>query len=309
MNTKASQLVYFSKVELIDPKNPQRLDFVRARRSPALPEQIRTLIRSIQETEHVIGTVFLHSPNLRKKFFEDLHMAADMGLRGERFDVALGFDNLAEIKSDIADQFPAVRSYYWLRYGNMVLWCLVFLLLGGVAYYAAKKGLWGVSQADANGFPLMVALMIAALLIPVGVAIGLFLEYAFRVDTVITYERLQTINPARWDPLQRIVNTTISAYVLAAIMGFGIFQIGVSNVLLNDFMTTKPYLSLVVGFVAGFATPYVQDVIRQIRPTTRGGQPRTRIQRSVRPTDSGPNKIHQRAHRSGRPHVKRRTHR
>lgn len=269
----ASRPVYFIEVRLNDANNPRRLDLVRPRRAPALSEEMRTLMRGIREVARVIATVFVDCLELRKILFGELHVTAFGGLRGPDFDLASGFENLAEVKSNIADQFPAVRSYYWKRYGLFVLLSLaVALPLGVIVYALAANGLWNVPKPDEHGvYNAWVAVVIAALWIPVGVAVGLFLEYNSRVDTVITYERLQTINPARWDPFQRFINTTMLGYVLAAVMGIGIFQIGVSNVLLNEFFTSKPYLALVVGFVAGFATPYVQDIINQVRPTTRAG--------------------------------------
>jgi hypothetical protein len=263
--------VYYTKVELNDPENPTRLDMIRAPGSGSPPEALRLLTHEIQEVARTIVTVFADDHELRKSLFNELHVTADTGLRGPNYNVEAGLDNLAEVKNRIADQFPSVRTRFWKKYGFYVLVCVICLLpLGGAVYLLSE---WGGSliptrQSDGNYHPL-VTLLIALFWIPVGTALGLFLEYAYRVDTVIPFERLQSINPARWDPIQRFVNTVMSGYVLASLIGIGLFQVGVSSVLLNEAFTTKPYLALVIGFVAGFSSPYVQDLINQARPVVR----------------------------------------
>jgi hypothetical protein len=110
---------------------------------------------------------------------------------------------------------------------------------------------------------------------PVGVLIGLFVEFIFRVSDDVPYDQLRAINPGRWKPFQRAFNTVLVAYIFAAILAVGAFQVGVASVLLNDFIDKKPELSLAIGFVTGFAFPFVRDLVQQFRPTRRDGAARS----------------------------------
>ena len=95
-------------------------------------------------------------------------------------------------------------------------------------------------------------------------------NFVFRIDDkVFTFDELQSINPGRWKATQRLVNTIMTGYCFAGVMAIGAFQIGVATVLLNEFTTSRPYLSIVVGFVTGLAFPTVRDIVSQIRPVQK----------------------------------------
>ena len=142
---------------------------------------------------------------------------------------------------------------------------------GGLLYYAALAGLWTVPRPSNGQFFVFVSATIAILWIPFGVTLGAFLEFVFRVGDEISFDRLNSINPGRWNPIQRFVNTVITGYCFAAILGVGALQVGVANLLLNDFISTKPYLSLAIGLVTGMSYPYVRDIIYQFRPRGTSG--------------------------------------
>ena len=54
-----------------------------------------------------------------------------------------------------------------------------------------------------SGAPSGPAIALAAFLIPIGVAVGLFTEFVLRVNDDIPYEQLRAINPGRWQPIAR----------------------------------------------------------------------------------------------------------
>jgi hypothetical protein len=56
-------------------------------------------------------------------------------------------------------------------------------------------------------------------------------------------------------------------------LGVGAVQVGVSKILLNDFIPQQPALALVIGFVTGFAYPLVRDLVQQFRPVKRDATP------------------------------------
>ena len=199
-------------------------------------------------------------PTPRKGLFQALRDTADVGLVGARHSVNTGIDDLDYVKNHIADQFPVVRSYFWNQYLRFMAWGILLFAGGGIAY----------SQLPAEGaYPLALTIVISAFWIPFGILVGLFLEYAYRVDAEIPFDKLREINPGRWDPLQRFVNTVITGAVFAILLGTKVFTVGVGSLVLNDFVGKQPYLSLVIGFFTGFATPYVQDLIRQVRPANK----------------------------------------
>ena len=105
-----------------------------------------------------------------------------------------------------------------------------------------------------------------------GALAGLFTEFLFRVNDDIPYEQLRAINPGRWKPFERALNTMFIAGIFAGIPAADIIKVGVSNLLLNDFVS-KPYLLLVIGFVTGFAFPYVRDLVQRVRPVSRDTRP------------------------------------
>ena len=150
---------------------------------------------------------------------------------------------------------------------GFVLKAIAPLALGGLVYYAAENG--RLAPPPSESFHRLASGLIAFFWIPFGAALGLLLEFNFRVDSTITYEQLDSINLARWEPWQRFTNTVLVAYVFAAFIGFEIVRGGLGSILLDEFVKTKPILSLVIGFVTGFSGPYVQDIISRSHPESR----------------------------------------
>ena len=71
------------------------------------------------------------------------------------------------------------------------------------------------------------SLLLAVFLIPVGALAGLFVEFIFRVNDDIPYEQLRAINPGRWKPFERALNTVIVAFILAGILAADVIKVGV----------------------------------------------------------------------------------
>jgi hypothetical protein len=146
----------------------------------------------------------------------------------------------------------------------------ILLVVGIVCGALAGAVYWYALPARPGaGFPSWFPIALAVFLIPVGVVIGLFVEFVLRVNDDIPYEALIGINPGRWKPIARSVNTLVVAYVFAALLAMGALKVGVGNLLLNDFMGSNPGLSVAIGFITGFAFPYVRDIVQKVKPTTR----------------------------------------
>src|SRR5262249_43250281 len=139
----------------------------------------------------------------RKRLFGELHMTADLGVRGDGYDTEAALQNLTELKGHITDDFPTVRDASWKRYACIVSLTVLFATPGALLFYGAVESLWGIPPVTDGMFNSYVATAIAFFWIPFGVAVGLFLEFSFSVDRAISYETLQRANPGRWKPEQR----------------------------------------------------------------------------------------------------------
>jgi hypothetical protein len=269
------QKIYFVDVVLVTPKNPRQIDTVRADFVGDIPKSMQALLQQISLLSRVIVRVF-EEPSQKLALFEQLHKAADLGLRGSKYSVESASADLIEVKASIVDAFAGVRDKIWRKNLEFVAIAAVAAVPGFVLFYAAQRNLWNVPQVETDParpalavFHPAVAATLALLWIPLGAAFGLFLEFTYNVDREMSFEHLLAINPGRWRPGQQFLNTIFTSYCFAAIMGAGAFQIGVLSVLLNEFATTRPLLSFAVGFVTGFAFPYVRDLIFKFRPIQR----------------------------------------
>ena len=256
--------IYYSNVVLDLKDDPPRIDFQRAPGADVPPNDMRALRQSIEDVARVVRIVFQDDRARLEQFFGQLHITAWSGLVGAQSSVDIGLDNLGDVKSSIADAFPIIRGRLWTS--NLKILVMVGIVCGGLAGAVYDYAL--PTRAGAP-FPAWFPTALAVFLIPVGVVIGLFVEFVLRVNDDIPYEQLIGINPGRWKPVARAVNTLIVAYVFATLLAIGTFQVGMGNVLLNDFMKDKPGLSVAIGFITGFAFPYVRDIVQKVKPTTR----------------------------------------
>jgi hypothetical protein len=261
---------YYSTVIVQTVDDPRRIDVVRSVGSQPPPQDYRDLLKQIQDVARLVVMLFPADLENRRDLFGQLHATADSGLRGTESSIEIGLDNLNEVKGSVADAFPVIREVLWRK--NLTILVVTILLClptGAALYYNSAK--WfpppGPEKFHWSG------LAIAALWVPLGVAIGLFLEFIFRVGDDIPYEQLRSINPGRWKPVQRFFNTVMVGYTFAGVLAIDAVQVGVSNVLLNEFVKGKPFLSLAIGFVTGMAFPYVRDLVQQFRPVRRDQAP------------------------------------
>jgi hypothetical protein len=253
---------YYSDIDLVD---DERIDFRRASGSPPPPAAYRDLRRQIEDVARLVRTLFQDDKVRLRKFLLQLHLTADSGLRGTNSNLDIGLDNLQDVKNNITDEFPAVRGkIWWSNFGLLLGVIVATMVASGIYRYFTQS--WFPAASTTSVWP---SLELALFLIPLGTAIGLFVEFIFRVNDDIPYEQLRAINPGRWRPFQRAFNTILVGYIFAGILGIGAFQVGVGSVLLNEFIDKKPMLSLVIGFVTGFAFPYVRDLVQQFRPVRR----------------------------------------
>jgi len=257
----ASHPVYYEAVSVAD-DDPSRLKFRRPPTAEAPPPAVRAMRRQVEDVSRLVRILFQDDEARRKQFVGQLKEAAESGLVGPNSNVEIGLENLQDVKDGIADAYTAIRSKLWranlVLLGSAIACCGIasaaFLFLGAQSLWLAT-----------SGWPMYIAI---GLMIFLGTMAGLFLEFIFRVNDDIPYDQLRAINPGRWKPLHRAMNTTIVAAIFAAILAAKIFQVGVGSVLLNDFVT-KSWLAVVIGFVTGFAFPYVRDLVQQVRPVSR----------------------------------------
>jgi hypothetical protein len=259
-----ANVIYYSDVKWME-QEPPHLDFIRSKGAVTPPTGMRALRRQIEDVARLVRILFQDDAERRTKLFSLLHATAYSGLCGPNASIEIGLDNLQDVKNTIEDFYPAVRGKLWTW--NLVLLAaisLVCAIAAAVERYMSEGWPWALTTVS-----LGQAWLMAAFLIPLGTMLGLFAEFIFRVNDDIPYEQLRTINPGRWKPFQRALNTTIIAFIFAGILGGDLIKVGISSVLLNDFVKDKPWYSLTIGFVTGFAFPYVRDLVQQVRPQRR----------------------------------------
>jgi hypothetical protein len=246
------------------------------------PKEMDQLMRDIDAVARVaVGALAdKKSAPMRVKIFEHLRLAAESGSQGETANVEVGQLNLRSAKEELEDIGYDIRGRWFWTYTAILVAFLIgcglpgaWLLLRGLppAWLTALELTdWTTASQLASTtpyvFPRLVCLTVAVLWIPFGCAAGMWVEYGLRTDSGIKADNLLLLHPGRWKPWQRIVLTTGVSYVFALLLGIGVFQIGVANVLLNDFATTRPLVSFLIGFVTGFGLPYVRDLIYQTKP-------------------------------------------
>ena len=253
---------YFETCVVVN-EDPPRLDFQRAPNAPAPTKELNDLRRQIEDVVRLVRVLFENDPSRRRHFLDELAKGAAVGLCGDNWNTELGLDNLQSTKNEIADVYPSLRAVIWQWNAWAVAVAALACGLASVDLHA-RLGVW-VPDFGPGHDPLA-NWALAVFLIPLGATLGLFAEFLFRVNDDIPYERLQAINPGRWKPAQRAVNTIVVAFILAAILGMGALKLGAGDVLLNDFVGANPYLSGVIGFLTGLAFPYVRDLLQQFQP-------------------------------------------
>jgi hypothetical protein len=77
------------------------------------------------------------------------------------------------------------------------------------------------------------------------------------------------LDPSRWRPGQRVLITVGISFIFAFLLAFGAVQVGVGNLLLNDFTKDTPAVALAIGGITGLAFAAVRDIIFRIKPTER----------------------------------------
>ncbi|MGR9500097.1 hypothetical protein ACU8OJ_25375 (plasmid) [Rhizobium leguminosarum] len=268
-SVSAPTVGYYEKVEFVEGPIP-RIEFTRRKGSPSPPAALREFRREISDIAQLIRLVFQKDRARRTQFFKELHAVAQSGAAGHDYSVDVGLDGLEELKARIAYEFPLVRGYVW--WWNFAITAFMFAVCAtaSAAYYW-HFGVWIPDfKTDKSA---EVSLMFAAFLIPLGVAVGLFAEFVLRVGDNVTYSQLNEINPGRWKPVQRAINTILIACIFSAMLAKGVFHIGVAGTLLNDFWMEDPLVSVGVGFITGFSYPFVRDILQQVRPERREVKP------------------------------------
>jgi hypothetical protein len=261
--------IYYREIILKpSPDNPTRMEFVAAEDAPDAPTEVVALREGFQQAARVARILFPDNADIRKEVFLEMHAAADRGLRGPNFNLFDGQANLRAIRESITDNAQIVRD---ARLKSYTL-CAV---LGGVL-----PGVFGVLLLYTNAFglfkstsaqpydPLFVGL-VSLFLIPAGASICVWAEFVLRMQRGLTFDQLLELDPARWNPVQRVSITIGIAAIFAFLLAFDAIQVGVGNLLLNDFAKKMPLLGFAVGGVTGLAFPAVQDIIFRLKPEER----------------------------------------
>ena len=242
--------------------NPRRLVFVATPGSPKLPEELLLLRQEYEQTARVVSVLFEDEKDARKELFLVLHVAADRGFRGGNFNIEDGRLNLLSTREIIVDAAHKARDRLLRQYTIiLVLAGLLPLGLGFIVFF--NKG-FGFLDPTSTLF----AWILAAIWIPAGAAVCVWGDFVLRMQAGLSYDRLLSMDPSRWRPVQRLIITIGISFIFAYLLAFNAVQVGVGGLLLNDF-TKTPTLALAVGGTTGLAFAAVQDILFRIKPTTK----------------------------------------
>jgi hypothetical protein len=261
---------FYTEVQISPCVNdPKRLVFVADQSAPAAPEDFVAMRRSFERTAQLVATMFEDERETRATIFELLHRAADRGLRGPDYNLDDGRENLLEVQAEVADRAHRIRDKRLREYTRLlVLFGIVPLGLGAAVY---RTGLGGLFTLPSQGQPFdpMFAWAVAILWIPAGAAVCVWGEFALRMQSDLSYERLPMMDPGRWRPGQRLLITVGISFIFAYLLSLNMLQVGLGGTLLNDFVVKTPAMALAIGGITGLAFPSVQEIIYRIQPTSR----------------------------------------
>jgi hypothetical protein len=112
------------------------------------------------------------------------------------------------------------------------------------------------------------ALLVALFWLPVGVALGNFVQFVFR-NSQATFDNLLRFDQYNWSARDSYSVLIITGYILLVILLFQVVQLGVFGVLLNDFSRTEPGIAIVVGLTTALGFTAVRDLMQALRISRR----------------------------------------
>lgn len=270
-DTPVESQIYYDEIRISpSPDDPRRFIFIANRNSPKeLPDDLVALRHDYSETARVAAILFANNIEERKEIFAVLHCSADRGLRGPNFSIKDGRENLEEVKEHITDLAHKIRDDRLSEYGWYAIFLGVLPLVIGFLIFQFD-GFGYLAPPDNNVYNRLFVCILAALWIPAGAAICVWGEFALRMQGGLSYEQLLNMDPSRWQPFQRLMITIGISFIFAFLLAFNAVQVGVGNLLLNDFAGKTPQLALAVGGVTGLTFVAVRDIIFRLRTGERG---------------------------------------
>jgi hypothetical protein len=266
----APKPIFYKAIELSPSSDdPSRLVFVAAGDAPKLPDELQLLRQDYERTARVAAVLFEDEKAIRKDLFLLMHQAADRAMRGPTWSLEDGRANLDEVREILVDRAHKIRSKFLLQYTILALIFGVLPLLVGAAVLRSAGFGWLTLPKTGEAFDPLFVWTMAALWIPAGAAICVWGEFALRMQSGLSYEKLLTLDPSRWRPGQRLLITVGVSFIFAFLLAYGAVQVGIGNLVLNDFAKNTPAMALAVGGITGLAFASVQDIIFRIKPTVK----------------------------------------
>jgi hypothetical protein len=270
-DTPVKSQIYYDEIRISpSPDDPRRFIFIANRNSPKeLPDDLVALRHDYSETARVAAVLFANNIDERKEVFAVLHCSADRGLRGPNFSIKDGRENLEEVKEHITDLAHKIRDDRLSEYGWYAIFLGVLPLVIGFLIFQFD-GFGYLPPPENNVYDRLFVCILTALWIPAGAAICVWGEFALRMQGGLSYEQLLNMDPSRWQPFQRLTITIGISFIFAFLLAFNAVQVGVGNLLLNDFAGKSPQLALAVGGVTGLTFVAVRDIVFRLRTGERG---------------------------------------
>jgi hypothetical protein len=255
-SSRAGLDIYFERTENPPPDNPD-------------VEQLRG---DYEETMAVMKDIDLPA-NEFETLFNELIAGAQIGLQGERFNVAAGRNQLNRVQRNLVRFARRERDKYLARLsliGGIVT--VISLLIAGFLIFVVPRHLTSADYVSA--FAMGLKWLIPGCLLHPGVVLGVVF-IAFVVNRTLTFDKIRTFDPYYFSPGLRFLYVSIISYVLFAALWFNLIMLGIGGFLLNN-VKDRPGAGLLIGLVCGISEAVVVELlVSRFKPVERsaGQQP------------------------------------
>jgi hypothetical protein len=233
------------------------------------PPQDPTLERMRSDYE-VTMTVLKEMELPDKPFFDlvnELIVGAQIGLVGEAYSPESGRTQLNIVRRKLVHLARQKRdSYLWTLAKVSGIVAAVFAVLTLVVSVIDPESL--PKGPLLNHYKEYASWLIPFCLLHPGVALGVVFT-AFSLNRVMTFERINQLDPYYFSPWMRLFYTSVVAYVLLAALWFKVIMLGAGGFLLND-IRTDPAAGVVIGLVCGVSEAIVvQMLLSRLEPSDK----------------------------------------
>ena len=253
----------FDKV-LIEGSADESLDLIAFFRDDTnagmpLPEPLSKFVAEVERVNLLIidGLAADRDRARRQEILKLALGAARVGAQGDNYNPALGTQQLALVEKLLLRRVAESRKGFL---GSIYLWAAFWALLG-----LLLLSLLGLVSEEVIQLPTITATALSTLSAfgysMLGIALGVSITSVIRLRQV-TPELIGKFDPYDFSPWNRFFYVTLLAIGIFVLLYFGVVQIGLGSVLLNE-VSEKPAMGTLVGLAAGASEPVLASIFEK----------------------------------------------